>query len=64
MIEQAATDEGVAAIYLLTTTAESFFRRHGYEPVGRPAVPDVIAGSAEFRTLCPASAALLFKRIA
>lgn len=63
-IEQAATDEGVAALYLLTTTAEPFFRRHGYEATERAAAPDAIAGSAEFRMLCPASAALLFKRIA
>lgn len=63
-IEQAATDEGVAALYLLTTTAEPFFRRHGYEAAERAAAPDAIAGSAEFQMLCPASAALLFKRIA
>ncbi|MFZ5736475.1 MAG: arsenic resistance N-acetyltransferase ArsN2 [Pseudomonadota bacterium] len=63
-IEQAAADEGVAVLYLLTATAESFFRRHGYESAERAAAPAVVAGSAEFRTLCPASAALLFKRIA
>lgn len=63
-IEQAATDEGVAALYLLTSTAEPFFRRHGYEAAERAAAPDAIAGSSEFRMLCPASAALLFKRIA
>lgn len=62
-IEQAATGEGVAALYLLTTTAEPFFRQHGYETAERATAPDVIAGSAEFRTLCPASAAVLFKRI-
>jgi N-acetylglutamate synthase-like GNAT family acetyltransferase len=62
-IERVATDEGVAALYLLTTTAEPFFRRHGYETAERSTAPDTVAGSAEFRTLCPASAALLFKRI-
>jgi amino-acid N-acetyltransferase len=63
-IEQTAIDEGVAALYLLTTTAELFFRRHGYEAAERASAPDAIAGLAEFRMLCPASAALLFKRIA
>ena len=62
-IERVATGEGVAALYLLTPTAEPFFRRHGYETAERSTAPDTIAGSAEFRTLCPASAALLFKRI-
>ncbi|MFD2427078.1 arsenic resistance N-acetyltransferase ArsN2 [Sphingobium scionense] len=63
-IEQAATDNGVAALYLLTTTAEPFFRRHGYKTAERANAPAAIARSTEFRTLCLASAALLSKRIA
>lgn len=63
-IEQAATEEGVASLYLLTTTAEPFFRRHGYVTANRADAPDAITGSAEFRSLCPASAAYLSKRIA
>ncbi|WP_188064402.1 arsenic resistance N-acetyltransferase ArsN2 [Sphingobium sp. KCTC 72723] len=62
-IEKAATEDGVASLYLLTTTAEPFFRRHGYVPTNRADAPDAITGSAEFRSLCPASAALLSKRI-
>ncbi|WP_254621236.1 arsenic resistance N-acetyltransferase ArsN2 [Sphingomonas sp. CL5.1] len=61
--ERLATDEGVAALYLLTTTAEPLFRRHGYETAERSTAPDTVARSAEFRTLCPANAASLFKRI-
>ena len=63
-IEQAATKEGVASLYLLTTTAELFFRRHGYVSANRADAPDAITGSAEFRSLCPANAAFLSKRIA
>ncbi|WP_066110658.1 MULTISPECIES: arsenic resistance N-acetyltransferase ArsN2 [Sphingomonadales] len=63
-IEQAATEEGVASLYLLTTTAEPFFRRHGYVMANPADAPDAITGSAEFRSLCPASAAFLSKRIA
>lgn len=63
-IEQAATKEGIASLYLLTTTAEPFFRQHGYVTANRADAPDAITGSAEFRSLCPASAAFLTKRIA
>lgn len=63
-IEKAATEEGVASLYLLTTTAEPFFRRHAYVTANRADAPDAITGSAEFRSLCPASAAFLSKRIA
>ncbi len=63
-IEQAAVEEGVASLYLLTTTAEPFFRRHGYVTTNRADAPEAIAGSAEFRSLCPADAVFLSKRIA
>jgi N-acetylglutamate synthase-like GNAT family acetyltransferase len=63
-VEHAAADDGVARLYLLTTTAEPFFGRHGYHAIERADAPAAIAASAEFRSLCPASAAFLFKRIA
>lgn len=64
LIEQRAKSDGVATLYLLTTTAETFFRRHGYATADREHAPAAIATSEEFRSLCPASAALLYKRIA
>ncbi|GAA4824252.1 hypothetical protein GCM10023232_22540 [Sphingosinicella ginsenosidimutans] len=63
-LERAAANDGARTLYLLTTTAEPFFRRLGYAPVERSGAPAAIAGSAEFRTLCPASAAFLVKPIA
>lgn len=63
-IERVVPEEGVASLYLLTTTAEPFFRRHGYVTANRADAPDAITGSAEFRSLCPASATFLSKRIA
>src|SRR3546814_2026934 len=48
-VERAAADEGATSLYLLTTTAEPFFRRHGYETAERTDVPAVIAQSAAFR---------------
>jgi len=62
-LERAAADDGACALYLLTTTAEPFFRHIGYAPAERSNAPAAIAGSAEFSTLCPASAAFLVKHI-
>jgi N-acetylglutamate synthase-like GNAT family acetyltransferase len=62
-LERAAADDRVTCLYLLTITAEPFFGRFGYAPSSRTSAPADIADSAEFRSLCPASAAFLFKRI-
>ena len=62
-LERAAANDGATCLYLLTTTAEPFFGRFGYAPIARASAPAEIADSAEFRSLCPASAAFLFKRI-
>lgn len=38
----------VDEVFLLTTGAADYFRRHGFEPVARDAVPSEVAASAEF----------------
>lgn len=47
---------GVARLYLLTTTADRFFARKGFERIGRDTVPAEIQNTNEFKSLCPASA--------
>jgi amino-acid N-acetyltransferase len=47
---------GLRALYLLTTTAEHYFPRVGFERVERGAVPAEIAATLEFQSACPASA--------
>jgi amino-acid N-acetyltransferase len=59
-----ARELGVRDVYLLTTTAAGFAARRGYEPVARGEVPDAVAGLAQFRTLCPATAACMRRRVA
>jgi amino-acid N-acetyltransferase len=61
--EQHARDRGAAAIYLLTTTAESFFRSRGYTVTSRDSAPPAIRSTPEFASLCPASSAFLSKRL-
>lgn len=47
---------GVRSLYLLTTTAEHYFPKFGFQHVERDAVPPEIASTLEFRSACPASA--------
>ena len=63
-LEHHATRLGVRELVLLTQTAEPFFSRHGYERVERANVPPPIQATAEFRSLCPASAICMAKRLA
>src|SRR5262245_62865700 len=47
---------GLREIFLLTTTADRYFPRFGFEVVGREALPSSLAASEELRGACPASA--------
>jgi len=58
-----ARARGVTALYLLTTTAERYFAREGFRAVGRDRVPAGVRASAEFGSLCPASAACMWKPV-
>lgn len=60
-LERDARSAGVRVLVLLTQTAETFFRRHGYDAVDRAYAPDEVKASAEFRSLCPASAVCMVK---
>ena len=61
--ERYAREQRIQQIYLLTSTAEQFFARAGYERVERAAVPQAIQETQEFSTLCPASSALMRKQL-
>jgi amino-acid N-acetyltransferase len=49
----------VRRLYLLTTTAESLFRKWGFRRVPRDAVPEEIRATDEFSSLCPATAVVM-----
>ena len=59
--EQYAASKSVRSIYLLTTTAEAFFTRLGYERIDRSQAPPSIERTREFASLCPASSAFMVK---
>lgn len=62
-LERRARAAGVTELILLTLTAPNFFRTLGYEEKRRAEVPPSVLNSAEFRSLCPASAVCLAKRL-
>lgn len=59
-----AKAKGVPAVYLLTTTAERFFPKFGFERITRAEVPSQVQTSVEFVSACPASAVVMRKALA
>lgn len=47
------------ALYLLTTTAESYFARLGFARIAREDAPPAVAASHEWAAACPASSAAM-----
>ena len=62
-IEDRAREAGLRSLVLLTTTAERFFRRLDYQTIPRSDMPAAVQRSAEFSTLCPASAICMRKAL-
>ena len=56
-----ATDRSISALYLLTTTADDYFTRFGFERIERRQVPLSLQSSIEFTSACPSSATVMRK---
>jgi amino-acid N-acetyltransferase len=61
--ERHAASQRVQSLYLLTMTAEAFFKRLGYERIQRSRAPPSIQRTREFASLCPASSAFMVKAL-
>lgn len=59
----AARSLHVPALFLLTTTADAYFPKFGFERIPRSDVPSSVQTSVEFRSACPASAVVMRKRL-
>jgi amino-acid N-acetyltransferase len=59
--ESLAAKVSAASIFLLTTTASSFFASRGFRVVARDEVPDEIRRTTEFASLCPTTATVMVK---
>jgi amino-acid N-acetyltransferase len=62
--EDHARAQGVRDLFLLTTTAEAFFVKHGYTRTARESAPAAIRMTREFGSICPASAAFMSRKLA
>jgi len=58
-----ATTHGANTVFLLTTTAERFFPKFGFERISRDEVPESVRASVEFQSACPASAIVMRKQL-
>lgn len=62
-LEKYAKSHGVVAIYLLTLDAADFFSKQTYKRIDRQTAPAELQATEEFRTVCPATAQCLCKRL-
>jgi len=62
-IEKYGVELGLRDLYLLTDTAEKFFRTLGYEEVSRDKVPAGVKATKEFSSICPSSSTVMKKAI-
>ena len=56
-----ARQRRIPALFLLTTTADGYFPRFGFERIDRARVPATVQESVEFKSACPASATVMRK---
>jgi amino-acid N-acetyltransferase len=62
-VEDYARAQGARVVYLLTTSAEGFFARLGYQRIARGSVACAVQASREFTELCPDSSAVMIKAL-
>lgn len=62
-LEARAADGGAGALYLLTTTAEAFFRRRGFAVTAREDAPRAIRETTQFAEQCPDAATCMRKAL-
>ena len=62
-VAREAASRGVANLWLLTLDAAPFFAKAGFASVARDQAPAGIAATAEFKSLCPASAVCMRRRV-
>lgn len=62
-MENLAREHGIGRLVLLTRTAEPFFARRGWTVQPRDSVAPAMLASAEFHSLCPASATCMAKSL-
>jgi amino-acid N-acetyltransferase len=54
---------GVERVFLLTTSASSYFQRLGFTELGRAETPSAVQGSREFQLRCCEAATVMHRRL-
>ena len=62
-IEAYARSKKIDTLYLLTLTAEDFFRARGYHETDRTSAPPALQETTEFKSLCPQTAVCMQKHL-
>jgi len=57
-----AKEQGVTSLYLITNTAEEYFKIKGFIKIAKENVPATVLQSKEFNGLCPASSVIMVRR--
>ena len=60
-ITEVAKGKGITRLFLLTDTAEDYFKKKGFVIVTRDKVPDDMKQSIEFTTLCTSSPSMMLE---
>jgi amino-acid N-acetyltransferase len=62
-IEGYVQKQGVQRMYLLTTTAATFFSKRGYATIDRDNVPEFIKNTKEYSAICSSSSTVMKKEL-
>lgn len=60
---ESAKEKEVQHVYLITNTAAAFFTKRNFTPVERTLVPAVIQSTAQFSSVCPVSATVMYRQV-
>ncbi|XDD46551.1 arsenic resistance N-acetyltransferase ArsN2 [Leptospira sp. WS39.C2] len=63
MMENSCHKKGITELFLLTTTAESYFTKLGFLVTDRSKTPEFIKNTTQFRLICPDSAICMKKNL-
>jgi len=62
-LEEICREKAIKEVYLLTETAEGFFKKDGYRVIDRVSAPLSIRNTSEFTTVCSSTGTLMYKSI-
>lgn len=62
-VQKTAALAGIERLWLLTTTATTFFQQHGFEVADRTTASESVRQSCQFANICPPSATCLARTV-